>query len=226
MANDLNPYRGALTAAQVAEGMNAAANNGSRLLRDARVLMEAERWASACQLAILAIEEFGKIAILRRLATARRQELGGVWKEYRQHTAKNREWRILEIVGQGGHTLESMRPMFESDDHAKLLDNLKQIATYSDCLGDAHWSRPDDVTTPELAASIVHIASVLEPKRLTSTLEVELWIKHLGPPFSSMAEGKVRLLAWNKALTEHGLATSTAEEWSRFLFPDDDASAP
>lgn len=133
METDLKPYRGALPPAQIAEGMNAAVTNGSRLLRDARILTDAGRWASACHLAILAVEEFGKISILRRLATARGQELRGVCKEYRQHTAKNRQWIIPEIVGQGGRALERMRPMFQADEHARLLDTLKQIATYSDC---------------------------------------------------------------------------------------------
>ena len=66
----LRPYRGRLTPAQLADGMNAAVENGRRLLRDADLMLANERWATALQLAVLAIEEFGKVGILRGLALA------------------------------------------------------------------------------------------------------------------------------------------------------------
>jgi ABC-type branched-subunit amino acid transport system substrate-binding protein len=53
-------YRGALSAAQIAAGMNAALRNARRLVKDARVLVETGAFPSAASLAILAIEEAGK----------------------------------------------------------------------------------------------------------------------------------------------------------------------
>jgi len=77
-------YRGKLTPAQVAEGMNAAATNAARLLDDAKLLFEAKRFPTALSLAILSIEESGKLAVLRGIATAKSsQVLLDNWSNYR-----------------------------------------------------------------------------------------------------------------------------------------------
>ncbi len=62
--------RGKLSVAQMVEGMNAARKNGRPLLEEAKLLFEAERYARACSLAILAIEECGKTPILRGMLAA------------------------------------------------------------------------------------------------------------------------------------------------------------
>jgi hypothetical protein len=52
--------------------------------------LDSGRIPSSLALAILAIEEAGKISILRRLAVALADiEVSDVWKEYRSHTSKN-----------------------------------------------------------------------------------------------------------------------------------------
>jgi AbiV family abortive infection protein len=70
MARMLAQYKGRLTPQQAADGINEARGNAERLYADAAVLFEQKRFESACALAILSIEEFGKPAILRRVATA------------------------------------------------------------------------------------------------------------------------------------------------------------
>jgi AbiV family abortive infection protein len=45
--------------------MNAAIANAQRLAEDAQLLLDAERFPSAASLAILALEEAGKVIILR-----------------------------------------------------------------------------------------------------------------------------------------------------------------
>src|SRR6185312_12883870 len=89
----LDAYKGRLTPAQIAAGMNAACANANRLADDAKTLLDAGRIPSALSLAILAIEEAGKTSVLRRLAVATTDgEISDVWKEYRSHTSKNRMW--------------------------------------------------------------------------------------------------------------------------------------
>jgi hypothetical protein len=56
MKKGLDQYRGSLSPAQIAAGMNAARENASRLLNDAKLLAQSERFASAAALAILSIE--------------------------------------------------------------------------------------------------------------------------------------------------------------------------
>jgi AbiV family abortive infection protein len=73
-AKRLAQYFGALGPKQVAEGMNLALQNARRLLQDAQTLFENGRYPSAAALAILSIEEAGKLAVLRELSLARNQQ--------------------------------------------------------------------------------------------------------------------------------------------------------
>ena len=69
-AKKLDQYTCTLSADQVAGGMNAALRNAKRLADDAAILLDNKRFCSATALAILSIEESGKLSVLRMLATA------------------------------------------------------------------------------------------------------------------------------------------------------------
>ena len=53
----LSQYRGRLTPAQVADGMNAAIRNALRLADDAHALFDLERHPTAVSIAVLSIED-------------------------------------------------------------------------------------------------------------------------------------------------------------------------
>ena len=67
---DVRQYRGPLTPAQAADGINAASDNARRLAEDAQALFEQGSFAIAASLAILAVEEAGIRAHALRLARA------------------------------------------------------------------------------------------------------------------------------------------------------------
>jgi AbiV family abortive infection protein len=101
----LTQYRGQLSTARVAQGMNAARRNASRLADDARLLLEAGRFPTAAAVAVLSIEESGKPMILRRLLTcADDVERREVWKAYRKHTEKNILGLLPEFLTKGAET--------------------------------------------------------------------------------------------------------------------------
>jgi AbiV family abortive infection protein len=107
--NHLPEYRGSLDAAAVAEGINAANRNARRLVADAKLLLDAERYPSAAALAALAIEESGKVAILRALAVAKSpEELRAQWRRYRDHRSKNGAWILPSLVAQGARQLHHL----------------------------------------------------------------------------------------------------------------------
>ncbi|WP_152551782.1 AbiV family abortive infection protein [Ralstonia pseudosolanacearum] len=56
---------------------------------------------------------------------------------YRSHTKKNVAWILLEQTNRTGMIkLDDLRPLFEPDaEHPYILDQLKQIAFYTDSLG-------------------------------------------------------------------------------------------
>ena len=109
-------FSGALSPEETAAGMNAARRNARRLARDAKRMLETGSFATAAALAILAVEESGKVSILRGLSTAsgetNRRDL---WKDYRSHTSKNTGWILPELAAKGARTLEELRLATDRD---------------------------------------------------------------------------------------------------------------
>ncbi len=140
MARKLNQYKGRLSPKQIAEGINAVRRNAARLLEDAQIFLESNRFPSAAALAILSIEESGKLFILRKLALAKTDyEVAKIWREYRSHIKKNILWLLPQLVMEGARRLDDFRPIFElEDEHPYIFDQVKQISCYTDCLGKAH----------------------------------------------------------------------------------------
>jgi AbiV family abortive infection protein len=217
-AKNLDQYTGLLNAADLAKGMNAARRNATRLLDDAKFLLESDRFASALALAILSIEESGKVSILRGLAIAPTQEIAWQsWRDYRSHRRKNTQWILPELVKRGARTLEALRLATEPAVHTELLDSVKQIAFYTDCLGNKNWSEPSFVIDGGLAREIVALASTLVKGSDVSETEIRLWIEHLKPAYGQpLPIMKAALKAWRVAMVEHGLAQPD-ETFVRFV---------
>jgi len=219
MADLATPFRGPLSTAQLAAGMNAATKNASRLAKDARLLLSNSRWPSAASIATLSIEESGKVVILRRFLTAAEDEIKSLWKEYRSHTKKNLHWILPDLVAKGARKLDDFYPMVDrKSDHPEVLDTVKQLGFYSDCLGNAHWSMPEDVVDETLAAQLVTSAEILAPERSVSGRELELWIKHVVPVWNSSEEWmKKALVNWYADMQAEGLAPSGENAMETFV---------
>jgi AbiV family abortive infection protein len=208
MGKKLNSYRGKLTVTQITDGMNASRRNAVRLLNDAKSMLNANSYPSATALSILSIEESGKVSILRRLSLVTTDtEVLEIWKDYRSHTKKNVLWSFPEMVARGGRKLDDFRPIFdERSDSPNLLDNVKQISIYTDCLGKAHWSEPEQVIDRELAESLVGIAEILVSDKEITVKEIELWVSNLqGVDSSDLSKLKEALLHWYYDMQASGL---------------------
>lgn len=222
MAKKLDAYRGKLSSAQIADGMNAAVANARLLLEDAKILLERKRYPTATSLAILAIEEDGKTALLRYLALSTTEtEIRDAWKSYRSHTQKNIAWILPELAKRGARKLDDLYALVDNEsDHPYLLDHIKQIGFYTDCLGEAHWSVPIEVIDESLARGIVATAEVLVNARTSkyTTKEIDLWIENLGPVWKkdmpSMKQGIVKFYA---AMQAHGLESQGPNEMESFV---------
>lgn len=218
MSKHLNPYAGRLTASEVAAGILVAQSNAERLIEDAKILMEAGRYPSAAALAILAIEERGKVQILRRLAlVSEERHVREAWREYRSHRAKNSGWILPSLVRAGVRTFEGLRPMVDIDgEHTFVLDAIKQIAIYTDCLGNRHWSIPDRVINADLAKDMVAHAEMMWGSSAVVEREIELWIEKVGPHYAKpgMAQAVVEFQA---ALHAEGLSDTAPESMQAFI---------
>jgi|ERR1700686_2508943 AbiV family abortive infection protein len=80
--------------------------------------------------AILAIEEAGKMPVLRALATVGDpQHLNETWKNFRSHQVKNVMWLMPLYVMAGVQTLAGFKPLFDpKSKHPHVLDQLKQLS--------------------------------------------------------------------------------------------------
>jgi AbiV family abortive infection protein len=218
MKSHLRSYSGPLGPPQIAEGIAAAQSNARRLIEDAKVLLEAGRFPSASALAILAMEERGKVQILKRLAlVSEPAEVKLVWREYRSHRAKNAGWIIPTLVGQGARTMHALSDAVDADgEHAGLLDALKQISFYTDCLGDGHWSVPDEVVDEEVARSMIASATAMWGANEVTVREVELWGEIVGPFYNrpGMIEAVLR---WQASMIEEGLSDTSLAALEAFM---------
>src|SRR5712692_4709318 len=220
MKKKLDANRGKLTTAQIAQGMSAAAQNARRLAGDAVALLEAHRFPTAASLAILSIEESGKISILRSLSLATTSdEVSDAWKDYRSHTQKNAAWLLPQLVAAGARKLDDLRPLFDKDsDHPYVLDQIKQLGFYTDCLGQAHWSTPDATIDKDLAKMLVNVVTLLAGKHEYTKTEVDLWVEHIGPVWKKdHALMKQALVNWYAAMQKSGLAPEGANEMEHFV---------
>jgi AbiV family abortive infection protein len=220
MKRRLNQYSGKLSAKQIAEGMNAARENAKRLVADARLLHDNGRHASALALAILSIEEVGKENILRGIALASNEsDLKSGWRHYRSHTKKNAHWLLLNLVKSGAGFPTDFAVLFdENAEHPQLLENAKQVSFYTDCLGNSHWSVPEEVVDGDLALVIIEMAGIQTQTREITEEEIELWIQYLKPHRKGTnAEREAALLEWDKEVRRRGIVggTDTMEEFFR-----------
>ena len=91
------------------------------------------------------MEERGKVVILKRLALVTDPtDIKAVWREYRSHRAKNAGWIIPQLVEEGARTMNAMAAGVDPHaEHTAVLDALKQVSFYTDCLAKRHWSIPN-----------------------------------------------------------------------------------
>jgi AbiV family abortive infection protein len=211
-------YRGKLAAADIAAGMNAAIRNARRLLTDAEMLQANGRFPSAAALAILSIEESGKLTILRSMAIAPDDDaVQKSWKALRTHTAKNPHWIVRDLVASGARHLLDFRLAVEGGDHADMLDAVKQIAFYSDCFGaEPHWSEPTEVIDDAFSASLIEQAQFVLPASEVSARAIELWIQHIGPHYAKPEMGAA-VVAWCAVMKAEGLSDIDPEAMARFM---------
>ena len=215
MAQKLRQWKNFLKASQIAEGMNEARVNALRLIEDAELLFNSSRYPSSVSLAILSIEESGKVSILRELALAKDgKDVKEAWRSYRSHTKKNAAWIFPELASKGARKLEDFREIFlEEADHPALLDNLKQVSFYTDCLGNAHWSQPSEVINRDTAKSIIAIARLMIDRKQHTEKEIEVWIKHIKPVWKGPMEPMKRALnEWFQLMYKEELLTETEGE--------------
>jgi AbiV family abortive infection protein len=215
-------YNQKLTPEKAAKGIEVANKNALSLLSDAILLFDHKRFERSVALAILAIEEAGKSSIIRSiLVEDDPKELKKGWQNYRRHHEKNAFWIVPELAAQGASHIEDLRKTVDKDsDHNEVLDNLKQLAFYTDAFSKCKWSIPSEVITEEIASGILQTAKIMAGKPdsiMSSAKELEIWVKHVKPVWKKeMVLMKQALIncyqeAEDLGLIEKGMTTKMIE---------------
>jgi AbiV family abortive infection protein len=213
----LQPYAGELSPDEIADGIAGAQANANRLINDAKLLYDAKRFPTAAALAILAIEERGKVIILKRMAIMPANMLKEAWRDYRSHRAKNAGWAMPLLLADGARTMKDFASLVDKKaDHAALLDALKQIAVYTDCLGKKHWSKPEEVISADLSKVLIEVAERMWGDRAITVREVELWRETVAPHYGKPEMGEA-VIRCERALKEEGLKDTSIEGLRAFM---------
>jgi len=219
MSTRLKQYRGPLTPEEASNGIALARKNAARLLADAELLLGAERHPSASALAILAIEEIGKVQIIKRIALhTTESDLKAAWKEYRSHRAKNVMWILPKLAAEGARTMQQLKDATDIDgEHTEMLDAVKQLSFYTDCFGEnGRWSEPGEAVDLEFAPAILAVAKILTREEQTTVRELQLWVQYVRPHYGkpSMAGA---MIAFQHHLFQEGLTMTAPEALELFM---------
>lgn len=178
-------YNQKLTPEKAAEGINAIVSNAHSLIDDAELLYEHGRYERAAALSILAVEEAGKVSIIRSILMEDDQkELNKEWKRFRNHLDKNWGLAFFEAVQKGNNHFNELKSLLSDEKSNKSFEYLKQLAFYTEYFKNKNWSTPDKVIDKDLATSILRSAKVFVGDKNSSVStkeELELWVKHLKP---------------------------------------------
>ena len=217
----LRQYRGPLTLEQITVGINAALRQARILSADAKVLYEARSFGTAASLAILSLEELGKPGILRGLVgVTDPAELRRTWRRYRRHIDKNHLALLMpeyleEARKNRKPPLRAYSAVFSSasEDVRSLYEALKQVGFYTDCLGDVHWTLPEEAIEQLLALQLLSLCeTAVASHEIVTVREMQLWAAHVR---DASFEG---LRRWAIAMENEGLKPEGfAEKFCQFV---------
>jgi len=198
-----------LTHQQIAEGINTAAANASRLAADSELMFNLGRYPTSLALAILSIEESGKPAILRQLSVAvTDQHVKCAWGNFIKHQKKSIMISFEPMFKAGARNINDFIPMgLPVNTAPNELDTLKQKALYSDYI-DNMWHLPEHAIDRDLAQKYLREAFKLLPKnRHVTEKEIELYVTHLKQEknIDNLEESKKSIIEFYEDMKYHGL---------------------
>ncbi len=214
MAYSSKQYSGPITPKQASEMSIAVVNNANSLVNDADLLLENSSFSRVAALAILAIEELGKIGLIRHILMADAgSDLKKRWKDYRTHTQKNYLWVLPMLLKKTTKPYEIYEALTKIDPRMnKNLDCYKQLCFYTDMYDEGVLSSPSEISA-DIARSLLLVAkNLLDPmmasqnKGLLSEKFMGIMVKHMKPAKgASLAEVKKAELNWFAEADELGL---------------------
>ncbi|MFC6379858.1 AbiV family abortive infection protein [Tatumella terrea] len=198
----------------IAEGINAARSNATRLVADAKSMFELERYPTSVALSILSIEESGKPAILRQLSIALEEEhVATAWSDFRTHKKKNIMTSFEDFLESGARRINDFQPILGSKNPAPAnVDKLKQDSLYTNFDDGRKWHLPENHIDKDTAMHYLNMASKLLPGHHVTEKEIELYVKHLRHEKNrDIEEAKLSMIAFYEDMVTHKLLESVPD---------------
>lgn len=185
------------------------------------LLFEANRYARAAALFILAIEEASKPVILADIAASDTDDLRKKhWKRLWSHEAKNYAAATVDLFERRSwHPTRRMPTAEEIEKAPADFDRIKQGALYSEEDGHGGWAVPGDRVTADQARHLAELAqgatSFAKESPLQNDVGMVLWVKHCNPSVGrATPKGRQALRTFRDQAIAAGLC---AEDWSSLL---------
>ncbi len=179
----MGAYRGVLSPADAAQGMVAARENAGALLADARFLFEDGRVTRVVGLAVLAMEELGRIHLLRSLVLARNDaERREIWSAVGAHTPKSFVVGI-PILARTAASLEAFGALMDQRRLEAVLEAFKELSFHAQFEAGLGWVTPEAHVSREAAEAVLVAAEslVVERAAFETEAELEIFVRHLKP---------------------------------------------
>jgi len=217
---------GALTPKEVARGIEVALQNAQELFEEAQLLFVHKHYARASSLAILSIEETGKVFLLPLLlTTSNGKHHRMIWKGLRDHKQKNSHVSMQMTKGQKKPITKHSMPCRQSiDTWSNQLEDAKQVGFYTDCTSTKDWGLPSEAVGEELAQLMMRMASnsltkYQGLKKLQSLQYLELWARMMkGMMDMSSTQTEQALVRFYDEGEKNGvLESGTRKEMDEFL---------
>ena len=108
--------------------------------------------------------------------------------------------------------------LLPASDHPYILDNLKQLCLYTDCVNNSKWTSPAAVEMLELTSYLLSMAKALIKEEDVTEKELQLWRHHVIPTKHATFEDSKRAIAnWYADMRANGLSTASEEDVDAFL---------
>ena len=127
----------------------------------------------------------------------------------------------MGLVTKGANRFDDFAPLFSKDaDHPALLDKIKQIGFYTDCLSEGHWSIPVEVIDEDIAKLVVRTANIFAADKHVTELEIELLVKHLKRPAQGPSKefNEKALSDWYAEMQENGIRPKGENDMEKFIY--------
>lgn len=138
-------------------------SNAIALFEDAVILHKNERFSRANALAILSIEEFGKIDLILKLILTDKSDtktLRNLWNDFRNHKSKNYKWMYYFLQLENAK-IDLVSYLTRKNSNAnKFLDDYKMYSFYVDINNAGEIYSPSTITKED-ADNMMYIVSAL-----------------------------------------------------------------